>query len=843
MDEDNKLKRAGMRLNLPEEMINAVLKSASKKSTSSNHSPAGSVNSDPLSISMHSSLFEDDDDVNYGRGRKSFNNEENNNSRYLTGEETINRLLEQIDSVRHEKKLLEIDFERAQKISKTQLIESARKYKREIKKLKDEISSSNKELPILRERLDIKRNEFYNLECSPELYEELKRKRSDDLSIKEQVLVRLFEMNSEQRSKIAKLGEDLRKVKEKAEVSENISENYQETVSRIESKYKNRIIELENELSQSKESARENHKNYLASLKQNDEICEKAASYSNISLRCDELERDRLAALSASEQALTKANIAEQNLNAKESQLKVALEQLELVKVDKAYLRRERDDKKNSCLLLEQSLEREKDKVSILEDKLEKQRDLLIDSRENTRSEFEMRLAREVEAIKSSNARQMTALKETQLSTSEREINALLLAKEESNNELDHLRNKIGTLQNEMENLKIELASKQATHQSELSEIRSKLNIRIFENESIANTLELKTIAFRKLEMENEMLQSKIQVLKEEFSSLEVSTSKTITELTAKAVTQDEQIKVYEALELEIDSALLDQAKANIQLAENHQENSTAIYNENAENDNAALAVQSLINIATAEPTNNYKQTLLPVSAQRRVKHSVLLAQRLVETERLLNATKSDLREKSSQVLLYQRKLEQADQNAAISTQPQAYLVECLNTKEDELCKIKKQLRKLKEDNKNLTIKLEKTIYSRQQLHKDLEEVLLQRTALEKTIKLQIQNKNNHETQTSHVYSNLNIPSFHQSKLSEKVNNNSNSKEEIIQEEEENEDIFKEVVSDKGSIDDTLNTSITSETSYASSSSFVLYKDDQSGIPHPKWYRKLRTNE
>lgn len=259
---------------------------------------------------------------------------------------------------------------------------------------------------------------------------------------------------------------------------------------------------------------------------------------------------------------------------------------------------------------------------------------------------------------------------------------------------MEHLRHKMQDIQNVLEDTKLELATKQATFDAQVMEIRSQVKMRIFENENLAGVVEEKTSLFRKSELQVEMLQNQLEILKHDFLALDSSSSKQLVELHTKMITQEEKIAVYESLETELDAAVIQQAQ-----------------------------------IGSIQFTNN-ERTLIPVAAQRRVQHSVMLAQKLLKAERIVESQQVQLREKEAEMMLLRKNMSLAEIRASSAEQPQAFLLQKMKSKDDELALALRKVEMLEEERLGLVDKLNEALESRQALHEDLTKVIASRTQL-----------------------------------------------------------------------------------------------------------------
>ncbi|OWZ21075.1 hypothetical protein PHMEG_0004437 [Phytophthora megakarya] len=132
-----------------------------------------------------------------------------------------------------------------------------------------------------------------------------------------------------------------------------------------------------------------------------------------------------------------------------------------------------------------------------------------------------------------------------------------------------------------------------------------------------------------------------VEALKEEFARLETTSTTRITQLEAALEVERNKLKEYELLEIDLDSAV----------------------------------VQTVITTFGAIPT----------TTKRRFQQSVLLAQKVVKSQREAIALEQKLAEVSSDRERLQQEAEQLKTKLASSHQPQSYLIDKLDRREQEL--------------------------------------------------------------------------------------------------------------------------------------------------------------
>jgi len=97
-----------------------------------------------------------------------------------------------------------------------------------------------------------------------------------------------------------------------------------------------------------------------------DDMRERAGMYNAVRSRCDELERDKGQVVQQLEASLERVAESERNLNRALDESKLAVQQNEVLKVDKSYLNRQIDELKRDVQRMKQTLDRQEEKVSVV---------------------------------------------------------------------------------------------------------------------------------------------------------------------------------------------------------------------------------------------------------------------------------------------------------------------------------------------------------------------------------------------------------------------------------------------------------------------------------------------
>ena len=732
-----------------------------------------SMDSD-MSISLRSSLFDDSSaassTASKNRGRM-FEMERRKHDSVVAG------LREQIRSLEHEKRILEHDFDREQRRFHEELLSLQKSSREEIRKVQAKLDSLQAEVPQLRQRLKISHADMEDLRCSHALYEELKQMPEEKRTIREHLLVQVFELEAQSRRSVAELRE------KSAALEAKVSEASQQCLKKdaeirlLEHKRADSESLLGAEVAQLRLELEKSRSSLAERAEEASRFRAKSQQFDAIHARCDALERDRAAAMQQASLAATRSSTAEAESSSLREKLSVLSQEKDLLTTDKTHLEREVDGLRRDLSRLKQALEREQEKKREAKRSKEKLRDQLQSVQAETRSAFEQKLDKEVEALKENNREQLDHMKNVHQQLAEREIKNLRCAKEDAVLRAEHLEDKVGELRRECDQLRLDLSTKDAKDQALATELRADIQMKVFQLEQVSGTLDEKNRLLAKLELENEMIRKQMDVLKQEFVQLEtVSATTQVKHETQLSLLQD-KISAYNAMELELDTAVLQHAAACIA--------------DNVESDNRLASI--------------------PTAAKRRVEQSVALAQKLIETENLLAQEKRLREEAEHRCRELKAEIKRVKVGLDSVGRPDDYVMSTILGKEKELEKLENERDRLQKELMAEKEKLESSKAAQKQLKADLDTIISERKKLEEAMQRLAEERHVSFKETGR------IPPA----------------ETPI----EKELLLEEVDAPHEDNADPLNSSVHS----AASTFVMYKADgDSAGIPLPKWYRRLQ---
>ncbi|KYK64911.1 putative progesterone immunomodulatory-binding factor 1 [Toxoplasma gondii TgCatPRC2] len=138
----------------------------------------------------------------------------------------------------------------------------------------------------------------------------------------------------------------------------------------------------------------------------------------------------------------------------------------------------------------------------------------------------------------------------------EKEVSLLKDRAETATRRVELLERKCESAEAAYQEVLVEYQNVQSQLRGELMELSAEVKMRAFENERLSLTCEDNARTKAKFELEKEMLQKKIDVLREELTLLQKQSSEESARDRAKLVLLREKLAAYETMEQEVDAAL-----------------------------------------------------------------------------------------------------------------------------------------------------------------------------------------------------------------------------------------------------------------------------------------------
>jgi chromosome segregation ATPase len=283
----------------------------------------------------------------------------------------------------------------------------------------------------------------------------------------------------------------------------------------------------------------------------------KGANYDTVHARATSLEREVETTRHRAElvqSSLDQMIIERDTATSKMLELKSAVE---VLTVDKSYLTREVSASATKCSNLEETVNSLREEKRNLMNIKQQYQEELLKEKDDARRGYEDRLSMEVNKLQKETAMELSSIRNAQKQVHEMEIASLkdrLASAEELN--ATHL-TELNELRQTHESLLMNTSRERNDHQSSMSELRSRLKIKAFEQGRLNLLVEEQREALASSRLSIAKHEKRFSVLRDEFVKLEAQGAKREIEHEAMLNIEREKVLGYEALEMELDGAFI----------------------------------------------------------------------------------------------------------------------------------------------------------------------------------------------------------------------------------------------------------------------------------------------
>jgi len=565
-------------------------------------------------------------------------------------ERQIKDLLIKLRSMQQEKELLE----RTCELQREKFRQEMRTYQEqttlEIDALKSEYRKLQHEAPIIRERIDSLKEQLKVILVNEEQYMEIKRVPDRSRTLKDWVLVRVYEIVEKYKMDYENSRRDVEEMRiQNLYLNENL-EKLKRDLNHLETSSSSNMKDLQRKYD---EICAENRKIHM----QLDRYKELSDVNADKAMRFDELKQEINSLLRENEKLENQvdAQIKQvMNLTKDREEDRVIIEtkskELDLITRDKHYLAKQNTQLQDKIHRLEERNDRLELETTEAKNAAQNYLNRLLNLRTETNTNFEEKFHKELYELRDRHAREMEEIKRNLNEIHERRVEYLKEAKEEAEGKLLRLEQDLKSKSEAYDALLLEHRTFQSRLEEQLSELRSELRLKSEQLERTHNVYEDTLNALRANKAENEMLRDKVDILRQEFYKSETKCAQENADLRAQLAVARENLQQYAMIEQELDKAIEDQDIDGFQA---------------------------------------------PTSAKRRIQQSLNLAKQLKEKQKLLEKfreenvqLKTAIEELESELALSKRLLSNTDQ-------PYGYLVSQIEAKEREITENKRQLARL----------------------------------------------------------------------------------------------------------------------------------------------------
>lgn len=520
-------------------------------------------------------------------------------------------------------------------------------------------------------------------------YDEFLRKDLSSLNIFDLTRIRVYEASKPFIKDSEDLREQLQKLQLKFEERENKMKHF---INSLESE-KVRCLKLETRCT---ELSKENERIALKIQHNNFKI----DNYDSVKRERDEFQRE----IDTVRRALVEKEINER-LHSEEkiktqNELSSAHQAIALLKQDKEYLTKQVTDLSHRSQDMEEKNGNLQEQLLNVKQSKEELYEQFVRSREQQKEEYSGQLQQELESIRTKTNLEMEQLRKQTKDMFERENIILQESRESANSERDRVLNKLKNMEEKYDLLMNEYHQLQVSNESQISDLQSELQMKAFECERSHLLQEERNKTLTQCQKEREKFREKLEVLNNELQRLTTTKDSRIRELESSLKDVSLRLETYESLEKELDDVVMQAAEM--------------------ENEQDAERVLFSFGFGTSVPS----------TSRRRMQQSVQLARRVLKLERINVSLRQQLETQDKDKRTMEEKISCISSQLDLSKQPYKYLVESLQSRDNEIQMIGNRNSALEARIRELERERNLLIETKNQMSSDLERLLNQREEL-----------------------------------------------------------------------------------------------------------------
>ncbi|XP_015240669.1 PREDICTED: progesterone-induced-blocking factor 1 [Cyprinodon variegatus] len=601
----------------------------------------------------------------------------------------VEELEEKLNDALHQKQVLSLKLDSQLKLAQEENRKQQALRKQEMETIllrQQQLEETNRQLC---EKAGELRRSLRDLDITQERYQELCSTPDDKLSIQEYVAMRFYEAVTPLRAQLTQLSEQKGYLTEELDVQRNkmklLMESYEEE-RRLRAELELRSQRLTLELADTKQHIQEG--DY------------RRDNYPNIRRERDELESElkelkrRFEAVDLSHAAITRER---ETLS---SEVATLQQSVTLLEKDKEYLHRQNMELSVRCAHQEDRLDRLQVQLEDAKKARENTYEKYVASRDYYKSEYENKLRDELENIRLKTSQEIENLQRTSREMYERENRNLREARDNAVLEKDRAVAAERDSQSRYDQLLEQFRQLQLGTDSRVAELSSQAKLHSFEAERALLLKEETAKALAQCQVECEKQQKKLELLTQEFYTLQASSEKRVAELQAQNAEQASRLETYEKMEQELDQVTMQAAEI-----ENEEEAERILF------------------------SYGYGANV-PTTAKRRLKQSVHLARRVLQLERQNTSLRRDLDRHQSQTGQMSQELSAANQLLQQTQQPYSFLIQTVRERDAQLSALKERLSSLEEEVSSLRKERNALQQVKNDMAADLERLLNNREEL-----------------------------------------------------------------------------------------------------------------
>lgn len=603
----------------------------------------------------------------------------------------------------YEEKFLEIQHRHELQVMKltSQANLSEKKYKDVFKKTEETIELLNQKIqqleqnkPIYDRQLDeIKKNLEGDLQITENVYLDFKDKPYTQLSLKEFVQLKMYEVVSNLKEQVLTLK------KERDILSENLdhtNSNY-ERLQRDHQHY-TRIneeiqIDLKRQVSDLEKTKDRLSRELQEQIRFYEQFKAKESIYDDSRNQANQYREEAYKSQRLYEETEAQLKHIKEELEHTSRKLITVTQQYELVQQDKMFLTKQNEDINERQLRLQKDLDYKQEKYRELKKQKNELYERLLDIKQTSKTEYEQQLQQEIDKLRKQTEKDLESIRANAKEGYERENRMIRDSKEQSERESIKLRNELSETKEMYDQLLMEHRNLCTKSERQLAELQSQIKLKTFETERASAQLLESSTNLTKARSEIDILQKKLAIVKDEYYTLQVENNKTVVNLEAELRTVKEKLHQYEDMEKALNEGLDDFGAL-----------------DGLSPDEEKLQVMNLKQI----PTNH----------AQRLQYCLMIIKKLGQAEKKIDALSHALQVKSSEALTYQKKVERIQSKLDLAARPSHYLVDSITERDATIEKLKNENEKLASLSKKLKEEVDRLKKRKEILEKDVEKLL-----------------------------------------------------------------------------------------------------------------------
>ncbi|KAG3094676.1 hypothetical protein PC122_g5681 [Phytophthora cactorum] len=586
-------------------------------------------------------------------------------------------------------------------------------------RLEKGLKQAQTDLQAAQTRLRMEKTHFASLQISDALAEQLSRQNEEDLSIRECVQLSIHSKVRKLETELERCRQEVETLQKSSSVDKAAAAGASDEIAQVQrvAEAKERRLQHELELS---EATRQELENQIKALvdqvdgmkeeqQRNEEIY---SDQRGVQKESERLKRD-LQVLQRAHDDL-KSRFDEVSAGSSDLHQKIAL-----LTADKTFLQDAKTQLEEQVAKMRVSQQEMQDKVNSLQEKNDGNLSQNVQLQNETRLHFEKKFDDEMAKFMELSKREIERIRNDGQVVYERENRLLKEARDDALKHAEVLQARLDSVQSALDEKVLEATRMESTHTTALAAARNELKMRHFEISQLKLTLEEKARDARNARLEVDMLTQKVEAHKEEFARLETTSTTHITHLEAALDVERNKLKEYELLEIDLDGAVV-------------QTGEIAAGGEGNQVDGSAPSSLKFQEVMTTFGA-------IPTTTKRRFQQSVLLAQKVVKSQREAIALEQKLNEVTSDRSRLQQQIAELKAKLANLHQPQSYLIDKLTRREQELQGAMRRYEEAQEQLQQLRAQYQQAQDANASLQHQLQQLLSRRgdlDALKATVQL-----------------------------------------------------------------------------------------------------------